>query len=57
METTNTLIKGVGFDYCKDAEEAALPLPRTYGTDDIPLILTSRNFPQQQVFLWVEAYS
>ena len=25
----------------QDDQEAALPLPRTYGTDDIPLVLTS----------------
>ena len=33
-----------GFIIVKDAEEAALNLPRTYGTDDIPLMLTSRRF-------------
>ena len=33
-----------GFIIVKDAEEAALNLPRTYGIDDIPLMLTSRRF-------------
>jgi FtsP/CotA-like multicopper oxidase with cupredoxin domain len=33
-----------GFIIVRDAEEAALPLPRTYGVDDIPLTLTSRRF-------------
>ncbi len=33
-----------GFIIVKDAEEAVLNLPRTYGTDDIPLMLTSRRF-------------
>ena len=33
-----------GFIIVRDAEEAALRLPRTYGTDDIPLTLTSRRF-------------
>ena len=33
-----------GLIIVRDAEEAALALPRTYGTDDIPLVLTSRRF-------------
>ena len=33
-----------GFIIIRDAEEAAFALPRTYGTDDIPLVLTSRRF-------------
>lgn len=33
-----------GFIIVRDAEEAALALPRTYGVDDIPLVLTSRRF-------------
>jgi len=33
-----------GFIIVQDDEEAALNLPRTYGTDDIPLMLTSRRF-------------
>lgn len=33
-----------GFIIVRDAEEAALKLPRTYGTDDIPLVVTSRRF-------------
>src|SRR5262249_51957971 len=33
-----------GFIIIRDAEEAALPLPRNYGVDDIPLVLTSRRF-------------
>jgi len=28
----------------QDEEEAASDLPRTYGVDDIPLMLTSRRF-------------
>jgi FtsP/CotA-like multicopper oxidase with cupredoxin domain len=37
--------KGIGgFIIIRDAEEAALPLPRKYGVDDIPLVLTSRRF-------------
>ena len=33
-----------GFIIVKDAAEAALALPRTYGVDDLPLALTSRRF-------------
>ena len=33
-----------GFILVQDDAESALKLPRTYGTDDIPLILTSRRF-------------
>jgi bilirubin oxidase len=33
-----------GFIIIKDKEEAALTLPRTYGVDDVPLVLTSRRF-------------
>jgi blue copper oxidase len=37
--------KGIGgFVIVKDATEALLPLPRTYGTDDIPLAISSRRF-------------
>ena len=37
--------KGIGgMIIIKDAAEAALPLPRTYGVDDIPLAVTSRRF-------------
>jgi bilirubin oxidase len=33
-----------GFIIVQDDDEAALALPRTYGVDDIPLVLTSRTF-------------
>jgi bilirubin oxidase len=43
--TQKHVTKGVGgFIIIRDDEEAALPLPRTYGVDDIPLALTSRRF-------------
>ena len=35
---------GGGLIIIQDDQEAALPLPRTYGVDDIPLVLTSRRF-------------
>ncbi len=43
--TQEQLTKGAGgFIIVKDAPEAALALPRTYGVDDIPLGITSRRF-------------
>lgn len=43
--TQEQMTKGVGgFIIVRDAAEAALALPRTYGVDDIPLALTSRRF-------------
>ena len=45
MLTQNHLGHGAGgFIIVRDAEESALALPRTYGVDDIPLVLTSRRF-------------
>jgi len=45
MHTEEQLAKGIGgMIIIRDAEEAALALPRTYGVDDIPLALTSRRF-------------
>jgi blue copper oxidase len=57
-ETTEEQItKGVGgLIIVKDDVEAALPLPRTYGTDDIPLVLTSRNFTSSNQFSVGRAY-
>ncbi len=40
-----------GFIIVRDAAESALALPRTYGVDDIPLALTSRNFDAANAFL------
>jgi blue copper oxidase len=43
--TEEQMTKGIGgFIIVRDATEAALALPRTYGLDDIPLALTSRRF-------------
>ena len=39
-----------GLIIIKDPVEAALNLPRTYGTDDIPLVLTSRRFNSNNSF-------
>ncbi len=39
-----------GLIIIKDPKEAALALPREYGVDDIPLVLTSRRFYQNNEF-------
>ena len=57
-ETTEAQItKGVGgLIIVKDAVESALPLPRNYGVDDIPIIMTSRNFDSSNQFSVGRAY-
>ncbi len=43
--TDEHVSKGIaGFIIVKDAEEAALNLPRTYGIDDIPLAVQTKDF-------------
>jgi len=45
------LTKGIGgLIIVRDAEESALALPRTYGVDDIPLVVTSRSFDASNAF-------
>ena len=49
--TMDHLTKGIGgFIIVRDAQEAALNLPRTYGVDDIPLALTSRGYDLSNAF-------
>lgn len=51
--TTEHLTKGIGgFMIVRDAEEAALALPRTYGVDDIPLMVTSRRYDANNQFVF-----
>jgi blue copper oxidase len=38
------LLGAAGFIYVRDAEEAALDLPRTYGVDDVPLVFQFKTF-------------
>lgn len=53
-ETMEHITKGIGgLIIVRDAEEAALPLPRKYGVDDIPLVLTDRDFNTQKQFVVV----
>jgi blue copper oxidase len=50
--TMEHITKGIGgFIIVRDAQEAALALPRTYGVDDIPLALTSRRFTAGNQFV------
>ena len=43
--TDEHVSKGIaGFIIVKDAEEAAINLPRTYGVDDIPLVVQTKDF-------------
>lgn len=39
-----------GLIIIRDSEEAKLALPRTYGVDDLPLVLTSRRFTSSNQF-------
>ena len=54
--TEEQITKGIGgLIIVRDSIEAALALPRTYGVDDIPLILTDRAFTSLNQFS-VEPY-
>jgi bilirubin oxidase len=49
MESEKQITEGLGgLIIVRDATESALALPRTYGVDDIPLILTDRSFSAHQ---------
>ncbi|MBU6341778.1 MAG: multicopper oxidase domain-containing protein [Bacteroidetes bacterium] len=51
--TQEHMTKGLGgFIIVRDAEEAALLLPRTYGVDDIPLAITSRRYTTANQFVY-----
>ena len=51
LKTEEQLTYGAGgLILIKDPEEAALALPRTYGVDDIPVVLTSRRFTADNQF-------
>lgn len=52
MKTAEHVTKGIaGFIIVKDAEEAALNLPRTYGVDDFPIVVQSRAFDANKQFI------
>jgi bilirubin oxidase len=45
------ITKGIGgFIIVRDAEESALALPRKYGVDDIPIVITDRDINTQHQF-------
>ena len=49
--TQEQMTKGLGgFIIVRDPQEAALALPRSYGVDDIPLMLTSRRYNAGNAF-------
>lgn len=51
-KTAEQVTKGIaGFIIVKDAEEAALDLPRSYGVDDFPIVLQSRAFDTNKQFI------
>ena len=51
MHTTAQVTKGeAGLILVKDPIEAALTLPRTYGVDDIPLVVQTRAFDVNKQF-------
>lgn len=50
-KTEDQITKGIGgLIIVRDAVESALPLPRKYGVDDIPLVLTDRSFASSNQF-------
>lgn len=52
MMTLAHLTKGLGgFIIVRDSVESSLALPRTYGVDDIPLVLTSRKYNTSNQFV------
>lgn len=51
--TQEHMTKGLGgLIIVRDAVEAALPLPRKYGVDDIPMVLTSRKYDASNQFVY-----
>lgn len=57
LKTQEQLTKGAGgLIIVKDPLESALALPRTYGTDDIPLVLTSRRYKSDNSFDLTTSY-
>jgi len=50
--TQEQLTKGLGgFIIVRDQHESSLALPRSYGVDDIPLVLTSRRYSASNAFV------
>ncbi|MCW5897647.1 MAG: multicopper oxidase domain-containing protein [Flavobacteriales bacterium] len=52
-KTNEHVVKGIaGFIIVRDAEEAALTLPRTYGVDDIPLAIQTKELDANNQVVW-----
>jgi blue copper oxidase len=53
MMANEQMTKGSGgFIIVRDSAERALPIPRKYGVDDIPLVLSSRRYDSGNQFLF-----
>ncbi len=53
MMTNEQMTKGSGgFIIIRDSAERALPIPRKYGVDDIPLVLSSRRYDSGNQFVY-----
>ncbi len=56
-ETQAQITAGLGgFIIIRDSTESTLALPRTYGVDDLPLVLTSRSFDGSNAFTTTGVY-
>jgi blue copper oxidase len=54
--TQEHMTKGLGgLIIVRDSAESALTLPRTYGTDDIPVVLTSRRYDASNQFVFTNS--
>lgn len=52
-KTNKHVSKGIaGFIIVKDADESALTLPRTYGVDDFPLVMQTKEFDTNKEILY-----
>jgi len=54
--TLEHITKGIGgFIIVRDSEEASLQLPRKYGIDDVPIVLTSRRYDSNNQFVYLNS--
>ena len=54
MQTNKHVSKGIaGMIIVKDAEEAALTLPRDYGIDDFPIVIQTKAFDASGQIIWM----
>ena len=56
MHTNEHVINGIaGMIIVRDSNEASLALPRTYGVDDIPMVIQTKAFNANKQFLYTSA--